>query len=246
MTESESEGSLWGRPGFIASAVLVMLVVVVGVVLTIMSLNSKEPAPVPTSTPAPTEIPSAPIQPDEEASICGLSGVQSSGTVSIGPEAEWAYLDTMAYPSSEDFGPGDTSVDGVRFCFQRSPEGALFAAANAVVQGNDPTIGPSWIEYFLSSDTPGRQGLVDDVGSSGSSSGRTAIAGFRVLSYNAESASIEMVIRSIGSGNTVYGSAIYRLVWESGDWKLLPRDMQNPLEIAQLPDLAGYVSWGVQ
>ena len=42
---------------------------------------------------------------------------------------------------------GDTGASdaaGVRYCFQQSPEGALLAAANALVQAADPAVSTAW------------------------------------------------------------------------------------------------------
>jgi hypothetical protein len=85
------------------------------------------------------------------ASVCGLEGEKLSGTVTTAPAAEWKFQDVYAYPTSTTFGPGETARRATRSCFQHSPEGALFAAANVTIIGGpaDQLVKP-WIEYALS------------------------------------------------------------------------------------------------
>lgn len=77
-----------------------------------------------------------------------------------------------------------------------------------------------------------------------SSANRMNVEGFRMLTYDGDSARVDVAVRAAGSGNTVYASAVYDLVWEAGDWKLLPEDASNPLRLAEIPDAAGYIAWG--
>jgi hypothetical protein len=37
---------------------------------------------------------------------------------------------------------------------------------------------------------------------------------------------------------------VYLLAWEAGDWKLSVTDPNAPINVANIPDLAGYISWG--
>ncbi|GAA4193470.1 hypothetical protein GCM10022219_15290 [Microbacterium oryzae] len=247
-SQDNEERSAFSRPGFVVAAVVVALIVVAGVVLGIVNATRDDPEPDASPTSAPSTAPSAapsaePSADAETASVCGLPGEERSGSLNTAPETAWEYQDVMAYPTSPAFGPAETSPDGVRFCFQHSVEGALFAAGNAVVQASSPETSAAWIEYFLSADAPNREELVSDVSSGASSDTRVGIAGFRVLAYDGDTARIDMALQAVGGGDTVYGSAVYDLVWEAGDWKLLPTDASNPLRIAQIPDAAGYVAW---
>lgn len=243
--EDDSERSPFTRPAFLIAAVVVILIVAAGAVVIVLNTTRHDPSPTteptPTRSAAPTTEPSAAAG---GASVCGLDGTEASASLTSAPAAKWAYENTTAYPTSNEFGPGDTTTEGVRFCFQHSPEGALFAATNAVAQGSDPSIASSWIEYFLAAAAPNRSQLVSDVSSASSSTSRLRVAGFRLLAYADSTARVEIAVRASGSGNAVYGSVIYNLVWEAGDWKLLPTDVNNPLQMTQLPDLAGYVAWG--
>ncbi|MEK8229337.1 hypothetical protein NKG05_30680 [Oerskovia sp. M15] len=145
MDTDDNEQNPFTQPGFIAAAVVVALLVVLGIAIAIMSATRSDvpdPTPEP-SSPAPTTS-TAPTSEGSDgaggASVCGLGGDELTGSPSTAPDAEWAYQGTTAYPTSTKFGPGETNDDGVRYCFQHSPTGAVFAAANAAVQ--EPTRTP--------------------------------------------------------------------------------------------------------
>lgn len=148
----------------------------------------------------------------------------------------------MAYPTSSKAGPADIK-SGVRTCFQHSPEGALFAAANAVVQGSDKATVKAWLDYFVTGSARDEV-LSAGAGSSTASGIRVKIVGFRVLAYDGSSARIDVAVRGSASGKTINLSMVYPLVWENGDWKLNVTDASAPIDVATIPDLAGYISWG--
>lgn len=238
---SDETSTPWAQPKFLIAAVVVIALVILGVVL---ALSGKDEPAGGSSTPATTSSApaSAPVNAGAE-SVCGLPGYADSGTLTSAPEAEWLFQSTTAYPTSSEYGPGATSPEGVRYCFQHTPAGALFAAANAVVQGSFVDTSVPWIKYFVSEQTANRDQLVNDTPMGSSTETRMNIVGFRVLAYDGEEARIDMAIRAVGGGNTVYASAVYDLVWEDGDWKLLPVDASNPLRLAQIPDPSGYIVW---
>lgn len=246
-SDDENQQSPFAKPGFLISAVVVVLVVVAGVFLGIMNATRDEPES-DAATPAPSSATSppttGPADMPSDGSVCNLVGESLSGTLATAPETKWEYQDTFAYPTSPEFGPSETNAESVRHCFQRSPEGALFAAANAVAQSSGPG-SVAWINYFLSEKTVGRDELLTDLApSSGRSPDmRFSIEGFKILAYDGSMARVELAGRLAASGETSYISIVYDLVWENGDWKLLPQDSPNPLRLAQIPDLAGYVLW---
>lgn len=256
MTLGESEKSRFTRPGFIVGALMVSLIVVLGVVFGVWQASGNEPEPntAPpspassssvTSSAAPTNENSAKAKGgsgSDSDSVCGLDGEVLTGKIAEAPAAEWEYQGTVAYPTSEKHGPAKTNDAGVRYCFQHSPEGALFAAANAVAQGSYDPEG-AFINHFLSLNTPNRTELLVPSGSSDTSDTRMSIVGFRLLSYEGATAAVDIAARVTSSGKTIYVSAIYNLAWEDGDWKLLPVDGSDPLPFVPIPDLVGYTSW---
>jgi hypothetical protein len=246
MSSDDNEQNPFTRPAFVSAAIVVGLVVVLGAVLGIKALTAGNKdtaaAPTPSASPTATATQPSPNTGATEASVCGLSGAVMAGTLSTAPAAVWAYEGTTAYPTSKAYGPGATDGDGVRYCFQHSPAGAVFAAANAVVQGSDPAVSASWVKYAIG-EGPFRTQLLAESGTASSSNPRMSIAGFRLLSYNGRAAEVDIAVRSATGSTTVTASGVYMLVWQGGDWKL-SADVAKSLDVAPIPDLAGYVFWG--
>ena len=45
-------------------------------------------------------------------------------------------------------------------------------------------------------------------------------------------------------GRTVNLSMVYTLTWQDGDWKLQVADPNAPFDVAHVPDIVGYTTWG--
>lgn len=247
-TEGASEQSPWTRPGFIVAAIVVVIIVVVGIVLGVRGMSGNDdaaPAPTRSGDPArPSPTATEPAD-DQDASVCGLDGEKLSGSLSTAPAAEWAYQGSTAYPTSPEFGPAAEDPAGFQYCFQHSPEGALFAGAYAVTIGSDPTLAADWLEYFTAPG-PYRDELLGEATSTGGATGddiRMRIAGFRLLDYNGDAASVDVAVTASVNGQPVTMSAIYPLTWTDGDWKL-STETSDPGSVVGIPNLAGYVAWG--
>lgn len=243
MADEENEQSPFSRPSFIVAAIVVAALVVAGVIVGVnvatRDNGDGEATPAPTST---TAAPSAePTADAGGASVCGLDGEKLTGTVTATPEADWQYQGTTAYPTSSTFGPADSDPSGVRTCFQHSPEGALFFAANAIVQGSDPATATAWAEYALA-DGQYHDTLAAELGATGAQ-GRMSIEGFRVLNYDGDTARVDLAVSTSSGSQPVRVSGVYELVWQDGDWKI-STDVAEPLNIAAIPDTSGYTPWG--
>lgn len=246
--QGASEQSPWTRPGFIVAAVVVVIIVVVGIVLGVRGMSGNDDAaPAPTSSGDPAPPSTTATQPGEgqDASVCGLDGEELSGSLSTAPEAEWAYQGSTAYPTSPKFGPGASDPAGFQYCFQHSPEGALFAAAYAVTIGSDPALARDWIEYFTAPGTYRDQllGMESDGTGPTADDIRMRIAGFRLLNYDGATASVDIAVTASVNSQPVTMSAIYPLTWTDGDWKL-STDTADPGSVVGIPNLAGYITWG--
>ena len=103
MTIEDNAGSVWSRPGFIAAAVVVGLLVVAGIVLAIITAvgGNDNAAPSPTATASPSPDTNA-----SDESVCGIGDIELTGTLAAAPEVEWAYQGTTGYPVSTSAGPG--------------------------------------------------------------------------------------------------------------------------------------------
>lgn len=247
--EDSQHRSPFTRPGFIAAGLVLAVIVVAGVVIGIANMTGDDPAADPaasTSSRPSTEPPASqsPSAPDAEVSVCGLEGSVTEATrLTTAPEAEWTYEGTVASPTSEEFGPGATDGSGFRYCFQRTPEGALFAASNALATGTNQAVALDWIDYFLAPGPYRDQLLAEGIGSESSTSARLRLAGFRLLSYDGDTARVDLAVRASADGSDITLSMIYNLVWSEGDWKL-SAESAAPLDVATIPDVAGYVSFG--
>jgi len=247
MAEDENEQNPFRKPGFLAAGIVTVALVIAGVVLAIVAAlggdsDDETATPAPTSSSASAAPTAEPTADAGGASVCGLGGVELSGTVTVAPEAQWQYQDVYAYPSAEGVGPAETAPEGYRYCFQHSPEGALFAASNIVIQSFDQTSRADWLDYVVSEGT-----YRDDLVASGQNAApggdvRASIAGFRVLAYEGNTARVDVAFRGTTDGQVANGSLVADMVWSDGDWKL-NGDVDNPARITQLPDLSGYTSW---
>lgn len=241
---NETSESPFTRPGFIVSAVVVALVLVLGAILGtvgIVNATRDEPTVAPATTTSEEES-EQPSEPAVGASICGLEGEVLEGTVDEAPAAEWEFQGTIGYPTSKEFGPGKTDATGVRSCFQHSPEGALFMAANAAAQGSDPATAEEWLRYALS-DGAGRDALLDEGGeATGSEGTRVQITGYKVLNYDGDTAQVDLLATATSQGQSADISSVYYLAWEDGDWKL-DTNTATPLDVGTAVDTSSYTPW---
>lgn len=246
MPSSTEARSAWSRPSFIAAAVVVVLLLTLGIVLAVRGLGGQATAePAPSGAPTESTAPASPSPAETDgSSVCGLKGSESTGTLAQAPVVEWIYQETTAYPTSLSAGPGATDSAGIRTCFQHTPEGALLAAANALVQPLDLAVAASWADQFVAQGEYRDQILAEATPpAEGSPSTRLNIAGFRLLAYSEASARVDIAVRASVNGTPVVSSSVYELVWQAGDWKLSAAT-PTPVSFAAIPDLAGYVPWG--
>ncbi|MBW3067990.1 hypothetical protein GZ998_00460 [Actinomyces sp. 594] len=248
-----SEHGAFGRPGFIAAALVVVLIAVLGIVVGVTNVLRDDPAPESASAvsttlaPTPFASPEPPASNEDSAStsVCGLTGeVTERARLAKAPDVDyWDYQGTVAYPVSEQYGPGATADSGYRYCFQRSPAGAVFAAANAVSQGSDPSAAGAWLDYVVA-DGPYRDELLADTGSGDTYEHvRMSIIGFRLLEYDGDIARVDIAVRGVVDGMSLTASGVYQLKWSAGDWKI-DSDVAEPVNIVSIPDTSGYMLWG--
>ena len=236
----------WTRPGFIAAALVVAIVLVLGVSLAVRVASRDDPEPVPTNAGEPTTQTSEPepSEADGDPSVCGLDQVELEGTVTTAPEAEWTLLGTTAAPASAEAGPGSSDDAGARYCFARTPEGAVMAAANIFAMSSTPELLHPLMDK-LAEPGPGRDAALKltEGAASGSAPGvRVQIAGFNLLEYDGgDTATVDIAFTA---SNDTQGAIPYELRWSGGDWKLQLRDDGSMrFTPTQLPDLAGYIPW---
>lgn len=233
-SKEPGEQNPFAKPSVIMSGVLLFIVVVMGAYLIWSNISGDDETEdqEQEQTEGGEAAPVAPEEDEEEPadsdSVCGLSGVAEAGeSLTRGPATDgWDYDGVMPYPVSEEYGPA--AEEGYRYCFSRTPEGAVFFAANAAEQGESEHA-QEWIAYAVSEGTY-RGALIEEVGSGSDEDIRLDVVGFRVLSFSPDSAVVHLAVDGQAQGQTVQLSAEFDLVWEDGDWKF-NGDVEQPLSM---------------
>lgn len=242
----EPDQSPWSGRGFIAAAAVLGVIVALGMAIVVSNLVGGGPGDPPVAAGDAAVDPSQQTSSGDSDSVCGLTDVVLTGTVDQPPAAELTLLGTIAVPAAKGIGPGVVEDDGFRHCYAHTPQGALFMSANVAGMGGTRTLDRRVFDA-LTAAGPGRDAalrdVADDSGSSTDAPGiRMQIAGFRILSYAGNRATVDLAFR-VSTGATMVQA--FELVWEHGDWKIrLTDDGDLPSEMAQVPDLTGYIPWG--
>ncbi len=244
----DQPGSPWTQKGFIAAAVVVGLLIILGAVLVITRPSDgddrADPGPQPTtSTPAPTATSSASTPSTDSA--CGLPAGDQAVPVTAPPKTEWELVGTIAVPSApETHGPGQIE-DGLRSCFARTPTGALYAAANLVASTSVPELREPVVR-MLGAEGPERDRALELLASDDApATSGVQIAGFTFLNYDGETTTVDLAVRALSGASQVgYAHIPVTLRWEEGDWKVVfGADGALGAGTGPIPDLAGYVPW---
>ena len=221
-------------PKFIASAILVGLIVIAGIVLAgVYAFGGHDDKGTPAEPRSTTSNGSA-----TSSSVCGLSdGDQTISTTA--PETDWYFKGKIAAPRSQVFGPDQDSGTDTASCFARSPVGALFAAATLaadIYPRDDSTKRALKLRAVPGPDLDAT--LNEDLGAPGPIS---QIAGFRFEDYTADRATITLAARLTDGPNAgALGATPMTLVWREGDWYL---QLQATSDSIVLTSLDGFVKW---
>lgn len=231
----EEAKSPWGTKGFIASAAVIGLVLVLLIVILLQGLgssNQPDAAQTPLATTGATS--AAPA-----AGGCSLpEGDQS--VPAAAPKATWALDRKMVVPSAPDtFGPAVTK-DGVAKCFAHNPTGALFAATHMLsVTWQD---GPETLINKYAVDSPEKTAVLDSIRSSSFPplpDQVPQIKGYRIIMTGKDKAMVQIAV-SMPQGHLV--RVPVTLIWTGTDWSIDPAAVQAS-EGGQISDLTGYIAW---
>jgi hypothetical protein len=244
----ETENLWWAAPRFLMSAVAVLLLIIVGIILFIWSGNDDESeAAPPAQTQSTSPTPSASAVASDE-SVCGLDATGGTTLTAAPDDVEWEFIGGIAAPRSAEHGPGVIDEQtGVRSCYSHTPEGALLAAAGQAASSGDPDLYLETVRE-LSVDGPGKELTIERAQRSIDENGVTPpikIAGFRLLSYKDDEATVE-IVASVDSGSElVYFTSSVVMQWTNGDWYTKYKDdgSSGPVD-GEVSDLSGYVPWG--
>ena len=239
MSDTESRNPFTSR-GFIFGAIIFGILVLAAILLAVTSLGGGggQSAPATTATPATTVT----AEPDAAAaSVCGLTGYESTSSLVTPPDAEWNIAGTVAVPSSATAGPGVVD-DGFRSCFAHTSEGALFSAISFVAMSSDAQTASRVSEMVVPG--VGRDAAIANTDPNAPiSSTRLQLAGYKVTAYTADEAVIDLAWTVTTSGGALVSYPI-ALKWSEGDWKVQVADNGQPrFSASPLDSLGGYIPW---
>lgn len=225
----------FARRGFIAAGIVVAVVVLAAVIVLVTSLTApKHPAAQPTTTPSGAAVSAS------DKSICGLKSFETESSLTAAPETKWELVGTVAAPTDSKVGPGKVDSDGFRSCYAHTAAGALFAAVGYIAVGSDARNVPRL--YELLAQGPVRDQLQAAPSPGDPSSDRLQVAGFKVDSYSATEATIDVAWQVTSAGGALVSFPTV-LRWEDGDWKVVIEQNGPPFAPSPLTSLGGYIPW---
>lgn len=243
--ENVEGGQWWSRPSFVVCAMLVALGVALALVLPLWPDRGDGNA---AAEPSPRSAPAAPgpgVTEDASDSVCGLDA-STATSLTKAPKADWSTaVGAISIPRSKSQGPGvEDEQTGVRSCFAQSPEGAVLAAANLLGASGDADVLAQTIEQ-RSVDSPGKEVALSQVADVEGGAPPIQFAGFRLLNYSPERATVEIVAEvDNGSGSSLLTTGV-DLVWVHGDWYSVYGDDGTGGPVSgQVSNLNGYTKWG--
>lgn len=234
----QDSSSPFTRPGFLISAGVVLIIVVLAGFLVFTGGDDEvQPDLLPSTGATTTESTTA------VTGGCDLPAGDQTVPVAA-PDTEWTLVGTVAAPSSADDGPAVTDPStGVRSCYAQNPTGALFAAANFLAATSDMAALEAAVEE-LAAAGPGRDTALEAIRTNPQSvvgnGARYQIAGFTFLSYSQDVATVSLAIAATGG----LAGVPLTVVREDGDWKVdLPADGNPAGQATSIDSLAGYIPW---
>ena len=255
----DRENSGGPSPAWIGSAVLLGLVAIALVIVLIHAAVSPKPAtpaaasppgatpgaaPLPGTATAPGGAP-APTNAGQEGRPAGCATSGSDQTIPTSPPTgvTWSLVQGVAVPSSPGDGPTLHDKAGVGYCYSHTPLGALLAASNlGQGTGSQQAVQDSVLAHSVVPNAYAKQ-VAATPADGQPAPGGVQLAGFRVITYSPEQASIALAYRA-GSTTDSYAQLTFAMQWYEGDW----RDVTQPGPSAavtngSVPSLAGLVPW---
>jgi len=246
-------------PAWIGSAVLLGLVAIALVIVLIHAAVSPKPAtpaaasppgatpgaaPLPGTATAPGGAP-APTNAGQEGRPAGCTTSGSDQTIPTSPPTgvTWSLTAGFAVPSSVADGPTLHGPGGVRYCYSHTPLGAVLAASN-LGQGTgspqeiqDASLKLSVVPNQYSAQVASTPAPPRDNRGSGQ------FAGFRIISYSPDQASIALAA-SIPGQTDSYPLLTVAMQWYQGDWRAVPQPGPTVVVTgSSATSLAGFVPW---
>ena len=201
-------------------------------------------APLPGTATAPGGAP-APTNAGQEGRPAGCTTTGTDQTVPTSPPSgvTWSLTGGFAVPSSVADGPTLHGPGGVRYCYSHTPLGAVLAASN-LGQGTgspqeiqDASLKLSVVPNQYSAQVASTPAPPRDNRGSGQ------FAGFRIISYSPDQASIALAA-SIPGQTDSYPLLTVAMQWYQGDWRAVPQPGPTVVVTgSSATSLAGFVPW---
>ena len=238
----------WAKPGFIAAASLVALILVGGLVVALLPGNDEQPG---TGSPPTTAGPADPdrTSPDQADPV----GTVPTAVPTIAPDdVSWQLVGQVAVPVSASAGPAKVS-GGTAAGYAHTPTGALIAAAQIGTRAGHGAGRASWEPTVEGQFVPGpdRERLLATLHAAGDTPAQpgelSQFVGFQYLSYTPDTAVLGLVMRAPSSGTPIYHIVTLTVRWVDDDWRMVapPGGSWTALN-RRATDLTGVVEWGAR
>lgn len=227
-----------GRGWLIASLAVVGVIAVAAVIVLVSVLN--RPAEQTAPTPAPSSTAPASAAATTQGA-CGPVPYEKTNTLTAAPTTTWEPWGATVLAGSEAAGPEQKNDHGIRSCYARTAEGALYAITNMTAYCSDSRYLAEAIGQIVATGA-GRDAAVDAArDAQPCQPSADFIRGYQVASYDGTTATIYLALEI--SGETA--SLPFQAAWQDGDWKIVVTDDgNNPLAGSVLPSMGGYTVWG--
>ncbi|MFG1997277.1 hypothetical protein ACGFJ7_45585 [Actinoplanes sp. NPDC048988] len=238
LTRDVDARPFWQQRGWQVSAAFFGMVLVAAVVVAFIDT---EPAPTQSIAARGPLSEGAPLEGARPVG-CRSDDRRQDAPVRPPEDITWRQLNGAPVPLSTSAGPRRTH-GSMLWCFAHTPTGAIMAAhvIPRQLSGTDwrtivdqQVVPSTGRELFVAM----RSSIVDPPVRNTTSS----IAGFSLLFYSGEAATIRLLIRAGAIG---YAATDYRMAWSGGDWKIEPAETGNLYSpLTPVADPAGFILWG--
>lgn len=252
--EEQTDAQRRRAPLLVTAFLAVLILVAAGVwAARVFIFEPSEAETAPSSTTAHSPDNAVPVDgaPAPEPDSCELDNTQTDISTSPPDATRWVVEGVKVIPEVPGAGPC-TDMDGFKAGFAQSQAGAVAATyyyGATLVASNPGASTAAQAEYALV-DGPMKTGIVQritdvengvEVRAPEENLVGQEFVGYRILSYDSETAVVELLIKRVQDGATVGGLAT--LKWVDGDWRI---DPASPTEWASpnlSPRQSDYVLW---
>jgi hypothetical protein len=260
-SRGEEPGSGLGTGWWAAAALMAVVVIALVAVLVVVGTRDKsvaagDPATAtaaPSALPAPvggggsTSAPAAPTVPggDNRPAGCATTATDQTIPGDTPKDVTWTLVAGTAVPQSSTAGPALHTPTGVGYCYARTPVGAVLAVSNlGHATGDAQAVQDDELKYSvvsgpLADELAAKPAVVSDPAATSG----VQLAGFRIISYTPDTASVALALASSSRPGS-YAVVTAAMAWNQGDWRVVLQP--GPVAVAtatSTTSLANFVPW---